>query len=136
MLSGMNCWERQPEGICEEQERRAGAVLDRGEGEVTALDEEALELPLPTPCFWTTVRHDDPSPWETGRQAGCRFRKGGQRTVESFERDAGVNFTTRERAKKAENAGFATDRDFDDSKGRDEEGLAVLDAFRRGYGQE
>ncbi|CAE8593797.1 unnamed protein product [Polarella glacialis] len=98
-----------------EQKLRADAMLDPWENRLTPMDEELLELPLPTACFWSTVRPRDASPWDTGRRVGHRFKKGGNRMLNSFERATGVDLTRQEVDEKGRNAGFNGDRDFEDS---------------------
>lgn len=103
-------------GVFEEQKLRCDAMLDPWENKLTSLDEEILDLPVPTPVFWTTVRPKDPSPWDTGRQVGHRFKKGAKRTMTTFERQTGVDMNRQDVSDKSRNAGFNGDRDFEDSK--------------------
>ncbi|CAK9021067.1 unnamed protein product [Durusdinium trenchii] len=79
------------------------------------MDEEILEMPVPTPVFWTTVRPKEASPWDIGRRVGHRFKKGNKRMLTSFERTCGVDMTRQEVEVKGKNAGFNGDRDFEDS---------------------
>eukprot|EP00933_Yihiella_yeosuensis_P050054 TRINITY_DN4781_c0_g1_i1.p1 TRINITY_DN4781_c0_g1~~TRINITY_DN4781_c0_g1_i1.p1 ORF type:complete len:397 (-),score=50.96 TRINITY_DN4781_c0_g1_i1:206-1396(-) len=99
-----------------EQKVRADALLDPWENKLTPMDEEIMEMPLPTACFWTTLRPKDASPWDTGRRVGHRFKKGSRRMMNSFERETGVDMTRQEVDEKGQNAGFNGDRDFEDSK--------------------
>jgi len=99
-----------------EQQERAEAVLDPWENRLTALDDEILDAPLPTPIFWTAVLPKEPSPWETGRQAGHRFNKGTLRSMHQFERQTGVDLMRREITERSRNAGLNGDRDFEDSR--------------------
>lgn len=116
-LEGAHAQDSQPSpDILAEQQEHADAVLDPWENRHTRLDEEVLDLPLPTPLFWTTVCPKDPSPWETGRAVGHRFAKGTTRTMTTFERQTGVDLMRRELGERARNAGFNGDRDFDDSR--------------------
>lgn len=101
--------------VFEEQKARADALLDPWENKLTPLDEDILEMPVPTPVFWTTVRPKDASPWDVGRKVGHRFKKGNKRMVSSFERFGGVDFTRQEVDSKGKNAGFNGDKDFEDS---------------------
>jgi len=103
--------------LFEEQRARSDALLDPWESTLTPLDEEILDIPVPTPCFWTTVKRRDPSPWDTGRQVGHRFMKGTKRTVSTFEKQAGLDMSRQAVTEKAQNAGFNGDRDFEDSRG-------------------
>jgi len=101
--------------IFAEQKARADALLDPWENKLTPMDEEILEMPLPTPVFWTTVRPKDASPWDIGRRVGHRFKKGNKRMLNSFERTCGVDMTRQEVDVKGKNAGFNGDRDFEDA---------------------
>lgn len=98
-----------------EQKVRADALLDPWENKLTPMDEEILEMPVPTPVFWTTVRPKEASPWDIGRRVGHRFKKGNKRMLTSFERTCGVDMTRQEVEVKGKNAGFNGDRDFEDS---------------------
>jgi len=102
--------------LYDEQKARCDALLDPWENMLTPLDEEILDIPVPTDCFWTTVKRKDPSPWDTGRQVGHRFQKGAKRTVSTFEKQTGVDMSRQVITEKAQNAGFNGDRDFEDSK--------------------
>lgn len=102
--------------IFAEQKEHAEALLDPWENRRTRLEEEVLDLPLPTPLFWTSLCPKDPSPWETGRAVGNRFVKGTSRTMTTFERQTGVDLVRREVGERARNAGFNGDRDFEDSR--------------------
>lgn len=99
-----------------EQKARADAILDPWESRLTPLDEEMLDLPLPTACFWSTVRPKDVMPWETGRRAGHRFKKGNRRMINTFERATGIDMTNLTVGPKAQNGGFEGDQDFEDSE--------------------
>lgn len=98
-----------------EQKARAEALLDPWENKLTPMDEEILEMPVPTPVFWSTVRPKEASPWDVGRRVGHRFKKGNKRMLTSFERRCGVDMTRQEIELKGKNAGFNGDRDFEDS---------------------
>eukprot|EP00930_Biecheleria_cincta_P005773 TRINITY_DN106729_c0_g1_i1.p1 TRINITY_DN106729_c0_g1~~TRINITY_DN106729_c0_g1_i1.p1 ORF type:complete len:631 (+),score=112.12 TRINITY_DN106729_c0_g1_i1:85-1977(+) len=98
-----------------EQKVRADALLDPWENRLTPMDEEILEMPVPTPVFWTTIRPNDATPWDIGQQVGHRFKKGSKRMISSFERACGVDMTRLEVDQKGKNAGFNGDRDFEDS---------------------
>lgn len=103
-----------PENFAE-QKARAEALLDPWENKLTPLDEEILEMPVPTPVFWSTVRPKEASPWDVGRRVGHRFKKGNKRMLTSWERSCGVDMTRQEIELKGKNAGFQGDRDFEDS---------------------
>lgn len=110
------CRDRGPNpDLFAEQKVRADALLDPWENKLTPMDEEIMEMPVPTPVFWTTVRPKEASPWDIGRMVGHRFKKGGKRMVSSFERSCGVDMTRQEVDIKGKNAGFNGDRDFEDS---------------------
>lgn len=103
--------------LFDEQKVRADSCVNPWENSLTALDEEMLDMPVPTPSFWTTLRPQDPNPWETGRTVGQhRFRKGAKRTMTNFEKLTGVDFYKQEINERSRNAGFSGDRDFEDSK--------------------
>lgn len=99
------------------QKVRADSCVNPWENSLTELDQELLDIPLPTSSFWTTLKPKDPSPWETGRSVGQhRFRKGPRRTMTSFEKTTGVDFYKQDISERSRNAGFNGDRDFEDSK--------------------
>jgi len=100
----------------DEQKVRVDALLNVWNNDLIPLDEEMLDLPVPTGCFWTSTRPQDPSPWETGRETGHRFRKAGKRTITAFERFTSIDFTKQDLGERALNAGLNGDRDFEDSK--------------------
>lgn len=102
--------------LFDEQKMRSDALLDPWENALTPLDEEILDIPVPSPSFWTTVRKMHPSPWDTGRDVGHCFKKGSKRNLPTFEKLAGIDMTKKEVSEKARNAGFNGDRDFEDSK--------------------
>lgn len=104
-----------PEAFAEQKER-ADALLDPWENRLTPLDEDVLDLPLPTPIFWTALCPKDPSPWVTGRKVGHRFTKGTARAMTTLERQTGVDLARREVGDRGRNAGFNGDRDFEDSR--------------------
>jgi hypothetical protein len=112
-----HCWDKGPNpDLFDEQKIRADTCLNPWENGLTELDEEILELPVPTACFWTTVLPADLSPWNTGRQVGHKFRKGSRRTMTSFEKCTGADFYNACINDLAKNAGFNGDRDFEDCK--------------------
>merc|ERR1712066_719111 len=100
----------------DEQKERAAAVLEPWENQVTSLDEEAVDAPLPTGVFWTTLLLKESNPWETGRKVGNRFMKGTMRTLTTFESQTGADLIRKEVLERAGNAGLDTDRDFSDSR--------------------
>mmetsp|Transcript_38941 Transcript_38941/g.97850 ORF Transcript_38941/g.97850 Transcript_38941/m.97850 type:complete len:621 (+) Transcript_38941:143-2005(+) len=100
----------------EEQKERADSLLDPWENRLTALDDEVLDAAVPTGLFWTALCPKDPSPWDTGRRTGHRFMKGSRRTMTTFERQTGVDLVRRELVERARNAGFDSDRHFEDSR--------------------
>lgn len=115
--SGSDARDKGPDpDLFDEQKARSDALLDPFENMLTQLDEELLDVPVPTGCFWTTVKRKDPSPWDTGRQVGHSFKKGAKRTVSTFEKQTGVDMSRQVVTEKALNAGFNGDRDFEDSK--------------------
>merc|ERR1719388_201975 len=95
---------------------RAECCLDPWENNLAPLDEELLDYPLPTPEWWTGPEKNHPSPWLTGRKSTYRWRKGKSRTITSFERMSGLDFTKKEVGERAKNGGFVSDRDFSDNK--------------------
>jgi len=99
-----------------EQRLRSDALLDPWNSQLTPLDEEILDIPVPTASFWTRTKPNDPSPWDTGRTIGHRFKKGEKRTMATFERQSGVDMAKQDISEKSRNAGFNGDRDFEDSK--------------------
>eukprot|EP00931_Biecheleriopsis_adriatica_P087828 TRINITY_DN62243_c0_g1_i1.p1 TRINITY_DN62243_c0_g1~~TRINITY_DN62243_c0_g1_i1.p1 ORF type:complete len:651 (-),score=144.32 TRINITY_DN62243_c0_g1_i1:33-1922(-) len=110
------CHDRGPNpALFTEQKVRADALLDPWENRLSPMDEEILEMPVPTPVFWTTMRPKDASPWDIGRTVGHRFKKGNKRMVSSWERACGVDMTRQEVEAKGKNAGFNGDRDFEDA---------------------
>lgn len=101
--------------IAKAQKIRADYTLEPWESKLAPLDEELLDYPLPTPNFWTGPERNESSPWITGRTSKYRWRKGETRTMTSFERMSGVDFTKKEVAKRALNGGFSADIDFIDN---------------------
>lgn len=111
------CWDKGPNpALFDAQKLRADACINPWENSLSALDEELLDLPVPTSCFWTTVLPKDLSPWNTGQQVGYKFRKGTKKTMTAFEKQTGVDFYKYTISERARNAGFNGDRDFEDCK--------------------
>mmetsp|Transcript_2850 Transcript_2850/g.8433 ORF Transcript_2850/g.8433 Transcript_2850/m.8433 type:complete len:111 (-) Transcript_2850:183-515(-) len=79
------------------------------------LDGELLDMPTPTPSFWTTLRRTDPSPWDLARDLDCgAFQKGLARDAESYGRATGVFLEGQQVTELSMNAGLLGDKDFDD----------------------
>jgi len=100
--------------IFDEQKVRADLLLSRKRPS-TMLDGELLDMPTPTPSFWTTLRRTDPSPWDLARDLDCgAFQKGLARDAESYGRATGVFLEGQQVTELSMNAGLLGDKDFDD----------------------
>eukprot|EP00746_Dinoflagellata_sp_MGD_P007259 gnl/MRDRNA2_/MRDRNA2_114334_c0_seq1.p1 gnl/MRDRNA2_/MRDRNA2_114334_c0~~gnl/MRDRNA2_/MRDRNA2_114334_c0_seq1.p1 ORF type:complete len:684 (-),score=117.40 gnl/MRDRNA2_/MRDRNA2_114334_c0_seq1:30-2081(-) len=95
---------------------RAECSLDPWENKLSPMDEELMDYPVPTPEFWTGPDKKLACPWPTSRKSTYRWRKGKNRTITSFERMSGVDFTKKEVGERAKNGGFQGDKDFTDNK--------------------